>query len=190
MNLDKAQAMLLGSCDKITTEAFEKKLVNFGDTLKRTCNVFGGFPIELAAPCTDTKVLCSGNLVKAVNGCREAVMQFDMGHVEKAAEILQAECNDVRGMFTSSVGSTAERRNAQTQAFDVLVGMMRMPFHFLVPSVEGISITVSVCHALFMVVPPLVGIIPGIVVAGFTSKVLAPHSELPGAIIIIIPIVL
>merc|ERR1719296_136580 len=40
-----------------------------------------------------------------------------------------------------------------------------------------------------MVAPSVIGIAPGFMVAAFATKVLAPHSCLPGAVIIIVPII-
>jgi len=188
LNLDKAQEFLLGSCEDIEADPKLADRIRFlGGTLKRTCSNLGKFPVELAVPCVGSMDICHVNLHEALRGCREAVQQFEVGHFEKAVSILQLECQRIRSAFTSPAKSDKQDKD---KAFHTLVDMMRMPFHAIVPSIEIVSTTISALHSLFMVLPPVLGMAPGVMAAGFSSKVFAPHSFLPGAILIIVPVVL
>jgi len=189
LNLDKAQDMLLGGCEQIDQEHFAHRIEIVGDTLKTTCTNLGRFPLELAVPCIDSLDLCHINLGQALDGCKEAVQQFEVGHVERATRILQRECGKIREAFVAP-SAPSERQNGKSKAFKALVDMMRIPFHAVVPSVELVSLTISALHASVMVLPSVLGIAPGFMAAGFATKVLAPHSCLPGAVITIVPIVL
>mmetsp|Transcript_95889 Transcript_95889/g.209769 ORF Transcript_95889/g.209769 Transcript_95889/m.209769 type:complete len:350 (+) Transcript_95889:532-1581(+) len=66
---------------------------------------------------------------------------------------------------------------------------MRIPLRLVVPSVELTSLNISALHTLLMVIPSVLAVAPAIMSAGYMTKVLAPHSALPGAVIILVPIV-
>jgi hypothetical protein len=189
LHLDKAQQLLLGGCGQVLNQKFDQRVEKVGKTLRTTCHSLSNFPLRLAVPCLDSLALCHVDLGEAADGCREAINQFDMGHVEAASGIVKNECSKIQQAFVFGEGSAKERERSRLRAFQALLDMMRMPFHTLVPSIEVISITVSALHAFFMVLPPFTGIAPGFVCGGITTKGLVPHSELPGAVIMIVPIV-
>mmetsp|Transcript_136141 Transcript_136141/g.435488 ORF Transcript_136141/g.435488 Transcript_136141/m.435488 type:complete len:1005 (-) Transcript_136141:205-3219(-) len=189
LNLDKAQTLLLGSCDQIGEERFVDRVNMLGNSLKKLCDNLSIFPIELTVPCVDSFALCHINLGEAMDGCSEAVQQFENGRTDKATAILKEQCNKIRSAFTSPT-SVEDKADSKVKAFDALVNIMRYPLRLVVPSVELTSLTISALHTVLMVLPSVVGIPPGFMAAGYISKVLAPHSALPGAVIILVPIIL
>lgn len=191
LNLDKAQTLLLGSCDQITEDRFTSQLSDFGASLKRVCDNLSMFPLELALPCFDSSSLCNVNLADALEGCSEAVQQFQYGHVDKASNILVEQCKKIRDAFISpTVVSSNGTVTTSKKAVDILVDMIRIPFRLVVPSVELTSLTISALHTILMVIPSVLSIAPGLMAAGYMTKVLAPHGALPGAFMLVVPVVL
>lgn len=189
MHLDQAQEILMSGCKDMATGHFDRRVWNFKDALRKTCRNLANFPTHLVVPCVHSFSLCRVDLSQAMDGCRQSLQQFDAGHVELATKLLEKQCVQIEGAFMGS-NTTLTGREGQQEAFKEVVSVLSVPLHTLVPSVEVISITVSALHAFFMVLPAVLGVAPGFMRAGLTTKILMPHSELPGAMLFAVPIIL
>jgi len=181
LHLDKVQELVLESCGDLNED-----VASFKENLQKTCSTLAHLPPHLTLPCIDSMALCHADLDSVVGQCNVALKQVEMGHIDQATGILKQQCKMLKDAFTRG----GEGRTGRSEAFKVLLGMMKAPIHFLMPEVEGVSMTVSALHACFMVLPPVLATVPGFLCAALATKVLLPHSGVPGAILITVPVIL
>jgi hypothetical protein len=183
LHLDRAQDLLFHACDAVATNKLETGIDDISGSVRSTCEILSNFPIKMAMSCGPlSHSLCNIDLAQAIDACRGAVGQLESGNAAGASKLVQDSCREIKGMFAD-----VDRDQGRRAAFDLLTHSLQLPFNRVVWGIGLITVTASLIHIIFTLIPPVAAVLPAFINGGIATKGLFPHSALPGVIIVLGP---
>lgn len=185
------QRLVMNGCERIQDEDVASLTNKISNSLHQVCDMLVSVSHMVLTEALNTQAFHA-----AINNCPIVALQFDRARAQRVAMVLVHACHGGASLLnaanataaSSALHSSVVAGPTGGEGFSSLVSLLDEIFRDVMPSFEVVTVATSIIHVIFTASAPVLAVAPGFVCAAVATKLMLPHAEAPGVIMIVMPV--